>query len=147
VAVIFFLLRIKSAVDATNSLIKTLILHAIPAGALTAIAATLTFVLFKAFPQTNVNYLFSFLMGRLYTQALLNTLNLRTHLRSQQTAVSQYTFRSAGQVNLKDNVSFPGRPIALDKISVSHERSQQVEIGQDEKLAMDRRFEVDGHSV
>jgi hypothetical protein len=143
-AVIYYLVRMRSAVDATNSLIRTLILHAIPSGAITALCAMTSFALYKGFPGTKMASLTSYVLGRLYSQALLNTLNLRKQLR-HGAPVSHYTFRSANHA--KDTISFPNQTIALDKISVRHERTQQVEIGTDEKLAMDKRYEVDSESV
>jgi hypothetical protein len=87
----------------------------------------------------------SFGIGRLYSLALLNTLNMRKGFRKEAAGPTQYTFRSGTQV--KETASYPGHAIALDKISVSHERSQQVEIGADEKLPSDKRYEVDERSV
>ncbi|KAH9858596.1 hypothetical protein C2E23DRAFT_9665 [Lenzites betulinus] len=71
----------RTGFSKSNKLINKLIIFAVNTGLLTSICASLTFITVVALPNTFIYITFFFLLGRLYSNSLMATLNARQHLR------------------------------------------------------------------
>ncbi|KAJ7232637.1 hypothetical protein B0H12DRAFT_1328032 [Mycena haematopus] len=67
----------KTSVVATDSYINKLIRLSVQTGFITAAAAILDMIFFLAIPKTSFNFMFDFPLSKLYTNALISTLNAR----------------------------------------------------------------------
>ncbi|KAJ7833124.1 hypothetical protein B0H14DRAFT_2591649 [Mycena olivaceomarginata] len=74
---------IALTVRTSNSIITTLMINAVDRGALTALCAALSMILFLAKPGTLYFFLGLIPSGKLYMNSMLATLNTRQHLRSR----------------------------------------------------------------
>ncbi|KAF7302839.1 hypothetical protein MKEN_01246000 [Mycena kentingensis (nom. inval.)] len=77
IALVVQLMRYKTNFKRTQSVIKRLIIGAIQTGSVTSIFALLSLLTFIAYPTTNVNLAFGFVVGRLYGCTLLFNLRSR----------------------------------------------------------------------
>ncbi|KAH9943025.1 uncharacterized protein BXZ73DRAFT_97089 [Epithele typhae] len=78
----FMLNRSRSEFVKSNTLINKLILFAVNTGLLTSVCACISLITYFTLPLSFVYICFYFLMGRLYANSLLATLNARNRLRS-----------------------------------------------------------------
>ncbi|KAJ7055836.1 hypothetical protein C8F01DRAFT_447206 [Mycena amicta] len=69
--------RMKTPWKRTDSIITKLIYHVIETGAITSVVAIIDVVLFILYSQTNLHQTPAFMLGKLYTNVLLATLNTR----------------------------------------------------------------------
>ncbi|KAJ7061181.1 hypothetical protein C8F01DRAFT_1252824 [Mycena amicta] len=69
--------RKKTPWKRTDSIITKLIYHVVETGAITSIVAVVDVVLFILYSQTNLHQTPAFMLGKLYTNVLLATLNTR----------------------------------------------------------------------
>ncbi|KAJ6484018.1 hypothetical protein C8R45DRAFT_1099184 [Mycena sanguinolenta] len=67
----------KTNMVGTDSYINKIIRLSIQTGSITAIAALLDLIFFLTIPKTSFNFLFDFPLSKLYTNALISTLNAR----------------------------------------------------------------------
>ncbi|TFK72280.1 hypothetical protein BDN72DRAFT_894949 [Pluteus cervinus] len=129
VCLCWYLDKGKGEYKSTNNIISRLVRYTIATGAATSLLAVACTIAYMAKPQTMIFVSMHFSMGRMYTNALLATLNARTGLRSQFDAVmlsgSNDTARSPiraehGQSTftvLNNDSSFPGVLITKHKAS------------------------------
>ncbi|KAJ7853601.1 hypothetical protein B0H13DRAFT_1201156 [Mycena leptocephala] len=76
-ALVYSLWIRKTNVISTDSYINKIIRLSVQTGLLTAAAALLDMIFFLALPNTSVNFSFDFCVSKLYTNALISTLNAR----------------------------------------------------------------------
>ncbi|KAJ7214817.1 hypothetical protein GGX14DRAFT_609477 [Mycena pura] len=69
--------RMKTPWKRTDSLITKLIYNTVETGAITSVVAVAEVILFILFSQTNLHQTPAFMLGKLYTNVLLTTLNTR----------------------------------------------------------------------
>ncbi|KAF5383048.1 hypothetical protein D9615_004798 [Tricholomella constricta] len=72
------LARRKTGFSGTDDAINRIIRLTIQTGFVTAVFATLDVVCFLALPHTTINFVWDFALSKLYTNALLSTLNARS---------------------------------------------------------------------
>ncbi|KAJ3875483.1 hypothetical protein F5051DRAFT_414123 [Lentinula edodes] len=77
VSLVWSLWRKRTNVRATDDAISRIIRLTVQTGAITAVSATLDVILFLAVPNTTVNFVWDFALSKLYTNALMSTLNAR----------------------------------------------------------------------
>ncbi|KAF8199309.1 hypothetical protein K438DRAFT_1966516 [Mycena galopus ATCC 62051] len=90
----------------TDSIITKLIYHTVETGAVTAIAAGIELVLFLVYPTTFLDDIPAFLLGKLYSNGVLETLNSRPKVASpvsEEFAVSMSTTADGVQFRLRSN--------------------------------------------
>ncbi|KAJ4495015.1 hypothetical protein C8J55DRAFT_498181 [Lentinula edodes] len=80
-ALILLLRRSRTEFGDTNSLIKKLIVYAINRCVLTSVVAILEVILFLSFPNSMYSFAFDFVIGKLYANSLLASLNSRRSLQ------------------------------------------------------------------
>ncbi|KAJ7649050.1 hypothetical protein DFH06DRAFT_1208873 [Mycena polygramma] len=62
----------------TDNIVTKLIYHTVETGAITAVAAIIEVILFLVYPQYNFHEVPAFILGKLYSNVVLATLNART---------------------------------------------------------------------
>ncbi|KAG6828232.1 hypothetical protein H0H92_008730 [Tricholoma furcatifolium] len=72
------LARWKTGFSGTDDAINRIIRLTIQTGFITAVFATLDVICFLALPHTTINFVWDFALSKLYTNALLSTLNARS---------------------------------------------------------------------
>ncbi|KAJ6604364.1 hypothetical protein DFH09DRAFT_1300599 [Mycena vulgaris] len=75
--VIFSQYRQNTPWEKSDSLITKLIFNTVGTGAITSIVATLLVILFIVFPTNNLHQVAAFMLGKLYSNMMLFTLNAR----------------------------------------------------------------------
>ncbi|KAK0459240.1 uncharacterized protein EV420DRAFT_310485 [Desarmillaria tabescens] len=94
IALCWLLRANRTGFKKTDSMVKTLMIYSINAGALSAVTATTTLITFALFP-TSLIYLGVFLsLGKLYTNSLLASLNVRDSVRAKGSSDVSNTFGS-----------------------------------------------------
>lgn len=73
----FSLSRRKTGISNTDDAVNRIIRLTIQTGLVTAIFAALDVIFFLALPRTTINFIWDFALSKLYTNALLSTLNAR----------------------------------------------------------------------
>jgi len=92
----FYLRRGRSGFEKTNSLISRIIQYTIATGLLTSLYAFGCVITYFAIPRTFIFIAMHFSLGRLYTNALLVTLNSRRKLRANM----QRSYPGQGSVSM-----------------------------------------------
>ncbi|KAI0714872.1 hypothetical protein C8Q76DRAFT_728532 [Earliella scabrosa] len=87
----------KTGFERSNLLINKLMVFAVNTGLLTSICACMSLITILALPDTFIYITFFFLIGRLYANSLMATLNSRKSLQAGSTGVSGET-----SVSLRD---------------------------------------------
>ncbi|KAF4615926.1 hypothetical protein D9613_011349 [Agrocybe pediades] len=82
---ILFNARAISALSRTGNLVNTLISNAIQTGAITVVCAGVDLALFVAYTSSNFHFVPAYILGKLYSNSLLATLNTRETLRNAPT--------------------------------------------------------------
>lgn len=77
ISLVFNLARRKTGFSGTDDAINRIIRLTIQTGFITAVFATLDVICFLALPHTTINFIWDFALSKLYTNALLSTLNAR----------------------------------------------------------------------
>jgi len=78
----------KTGIRKTDSLVKVLMLYMVTTGLLVVVAATMGLILFIVMPNNLIYFGFYLLLGKLYINAFLASLNARENLRKGQTDVA-----------------------------------------------------------
>ncbi|KAK0200230.1 hypothetical protein DFS33DRAFT_1387438 [Desarmillaria ectypa] len=84
ISLIYLLQRSKSGFRRTDAMMNQLILFSLNSGLLTSICAITSLVLVLVYPNNFLYITFYILLGRLYTNSFLATLNARFKIRGQQ---------------------------------------------------------------
>ncbi|KAJ6494344.1 hypothetical protein C8R45DRAFT_176316 [Mycena sanguinolenta] len=98
--------RVQTPWKTTDSMMTKLIYHTVETGAVTALAAGIELVLFLVYPATSLDDTPAFLLGKLYSNVVLATLNSRTKVlphSSGEFAVSMPTTTDSVQLRLRTN--------------------------------------------
>ncbi|CAK5271329.1 unnamed protein product [Mycena citricolor] len=78
----WYLLRSRTGIKTTDSVVNKLILYAMNTGTLTAIVVLIDMICFLTMPNNLIHIAFNLVSGKLYTNSLLATLNYRDTVRS-----------------------------------------------------------------
>ncbi|OSC96738.1 hypothetical protein PYCCODRAFT_1378605 [Trametes coccinea BRFM310] len=108
----------RTGFNKSNTLINKLMVFAVNTGLLTSVCACLSLITILALPNTFVYICFFFLVGRLYSNSLMATLNARKSLRDASTnelSVSLRDMQPAASTNLANfsNIGRRGEGIAI----------------------------------
>ncbi|KAJ3875485.1 hypothetical protein F5051DRAFT_454538 [Lentinula edodes] len=77
VTLVWILWKKRTNIRATDDAVSRIIRLTVQTGAITAFSAILDVILFLAIPNTTVNFVWDFALSKLYTNALISTLNAR----------------------------------------------------------------------
>jgi len=77
VSLVWILLKKRTNIRATDDAVSRIVRLTVQTGAITAVSAILDVILFLAVPNTTVNFVWDFALSKLYTNALMSTLNAR----------------------------------------------------------------------
>ncbi|KAJ7354275.1 hypothetical protein DFH08DRAFT_1077049 [Mycena albidolilacea] len=103
----------KTNVISTDGYINKIIRLTIQTGFVTAAAALLDVVLFLTLPATSFNFMFDFPLSKLYTNALISTLNARPwqeHVSQHEAPNALFEESNMGQASLQGQTSFALTP-------------------------------------
>ncbi|EIM83304.1 uncharacterized protein STEHIDRAFT_141116 [Stereum hirsutum FP-91666 SS1] len=84
-AIIFMLNRARTGFRTTNSMINRLVTFSLNTGLVTSVDALIAAITLKVWPNTYIYMLFYLMLGRLYTNSLMATLNSREYIRGTST--------------------------------------------------------------
>lgn len=82
----------------TSTMVNKLVIHAIETGAVTALTALLDLLLFELFKNTSIHQAVASVLGKLYTNALLASLNGRKRRQDSIHALQQQSALSLSQI-------------------------------------------------
>lgn len=108
VSLVWSLWKARTRVRATDDAITRIIRLTVQTGLLTAVSASLDVILFIALPNTTVNFVWDFALSKLYTNALMSTLNARAgwgNLNGQNLPGNSVLFGNEGTPNTSGNGS------------------------------------------
>jgi len=83
-ALCFFLRRLRTGFESSDSLVHSLSIYAINTGALTSATSITTLVVYNAYPNTFHCMASYFVLGKLYAISFLATLNTRKIIRNRE---------------------------------------------------------------
>ncbi|KAJ7734758.1 hypothetical protein DFH07DRAFT_967473 [Mycena maculata] len=87
VSLCYYLLKSRTGLQKTDTIVNRLILYAMNTGLLTSIVVLMDMICFLTMPDNLVHISFNIVVGKLYTNSLLASLNFRDTVRSQQSDV------------------------------------------------------------
>ncbi|KAI9001154.1 hypothetical protein BD414DRAFT_473793 [Trametes punicea] len=104
--------RSRTGFSKSNTLINRLMVFAVNTGLLTSVCASLSLITILSLPNTFVYICFFFLVGRLYSNSLMATLNARKSLREASTnelSVSLRDMQPSASTNLANLSTYSRR--------------------------------------
>jgi hypothetical protein len=126
-AILCYFLRAQRTVM-SQRLIDRLIAYTINTGLLTSILAFIDIGLFIKMPGNYIHLAFNFTIGRIYTNSLMGTLNLRGHLRKATShhPSSSGTSKPTGTTSISaEFTQNPGSRVFIDRLPPLTSRTEQ----------------------
>ncbi|KAJ4473175.1 hypothetical protein J3R30DRAFT_3515359 [Lentinula aciculospora] len=80
-AMVFFLRQSRTSIKRTNHLLRSITIFTVTTGIVSSVCAIMVLSMAGAYPGTNIELTFYFMLTRLYANSFLATLNVRDHLR------------------------------------------------------------------
>jgi len=115
----------KTGFKNTDGIINNLILYSINNGLFTSVIAIAGFISFLAMPTNLVNFALNFVLGKVYSNSMLSSLNTRELLKKQRGHIA---------IDLSSNTALPGSSTQSNKnndtaveINISTTRSTQAD--------------------
>jgi len=109
VSLTYYLRKSRTGIKTTDSIVNMLILYAMNTGLLTGICVLIDMICFLTMPDNLIHISFNIVVGKLYTNSLLATLNFRDVLRNSKKNVNTFSLST-----------MPGtHPPTLDKFRVA----------------------------
>ncbi|KAF6758019.1 hypothetical protein DFP72DRAFT_889666 [Ephemerocybe angulata] len=107
IAMVFVLIfaRSSTAYSSSKNVLNALIIHTIENGMITTVCALVDLICFLVFPDNFYYICFEYLLGRLYANVLLATLNGRQRMRLAATNEHEFSGRSTGQKSLNNTTN------------------------------------------
>ncbi|KAJ7643119.1 hypothetical protein DFH06DRAFT_602544 [Mycena polygramma] len=99
----FYLLRSRTGIKTTDTMVNRLILYAMNTGLLTAIIVLVDMICFLTMPKNLIHIAFNLVVGKLYTNSLLATLNFRDTIRNGSKEVNTFSLGSMGTATTGGN--------------------------------------------
>ncbi|KAJ7266399.1 hypothetical protein B0H12DRAFT_1321017 [Mycena haematopus] len=91
VSLSYYLWKSRTGIKKTDSIVNMLILYAMNTGLLTGICVLIDMICFLTMPSNLVHIAFNIVVGKLYTNSLLATLNFRDTIRSNATNANTWS--------------------------------------------------------
>ncbi|KAJ3545260.1 hypothetical protein NMY22_g2511 [Coprinellus aureogranulatus] len=112
--IVLYLARGSTSYTSSKSVLNALIVHTIENGLITTACALVDLLTYLKIPNTFYYVCFEYILGRLYANVLLATLNGRQRMRQTATSQGEFSFNSTGksstnqaQVQLSNLRSYP----------------------------------------
>ncbi|KAJ3756315.1 hypothetical protein EV360DRAFT_85072 [Lentinula raphanica] len=83
IAMVYLLQQARTSIKRTNNVLRTVTIFTVTTGTLTGLCAIFVLATAAAYPGTNIEVLFYFILARLYSNSFLATLNVRDHMRNR----------------------------------------------------------------
>ncbi|KAJ4470677.1 hypothetical protein C8J55DRAFT_183497 [Lentinula edodes] len=80
-AMVFYLRQSRTSIKKTNHLLRSITIFTVTTGIVSSVCAIMVLSMAAAYPGTNIELTFYFMLTRLYANSFLATLNVRDHLR------------------------------------------------------------------
>ncbi|KAG7440404.1 uncharacterized protein BT62DRAFT_975955 [Guyanagaster necrorhizus] len=138
ISLISLLQRSKSGFRRTDAMMNQLILFSLNSGLLTSICAITSLILVLVCPDTFLYITFYILLGRLYTNSLLATLNARFKIRGQQEGESFMAAVSMDATSVERR-TLPGLTSSANSSKPQHiviKRETEIEVLADYELGV-----------
>ncbi|KAE9396729.1 hypothetical protein BT96DRAFT_1021236 [Gymnopus androsaceus JB14] len=81
VAMVYYLQQSRTSIKRTNHMLRSITIFTVTTGIVSSVCAIMVLSMAGAFPGTNIELTFYFMLTRLYANSFLATLNVRDHLR------------------------------------------------------------------
>ncbi|KAJ3991484.1 hypothetical protein F5050DRAFT_1812489 [Lentinula boryana] len=82
-AMVYLLQQARSSIKRTNNVLRSVTIFTVTTGILTSVCAIFVLAMAAAYPGTNIEVTFYFILARLYSNSFLATLNVRDHMRDR----------------------------------------------------------------
>jgi len=129
--VIFLITHLAiETVSSTDGIINTLILYSINNGLLTSVIAIAGFISFLAMPTNLVNFALNFVLGKVYSNSMLSTLNTRELLKKQRGHIA---------IDLSSNTTLPASSTQSNK---NNDTAVEINIATTMSTQADNGFEL-----
>ncbi|KAJ7250753.1 hypothetical protein C8J57DRAFT_1474861 [Mycena rebaudengoi] len=92
-----YLSRARTGIKTTDSMVNKLILYAMNTGLLTSIIVLIDMICFLVMPKNLIHIAFNIVVGKLYTNSLLATLNFRETIRNNAKDVNAFSLSTANK--------------------------------------------------
>ncbi|KAF5386532.1 hypothetical protein D9757_005914 [Collybiopsis confluens] len=83
IAMVFYLRQQRTNIKRTNHLLRAITIFTVTTGIVSSVCAIMVLSMAGAYPGTNIELTFYFMLTRLYSNSFLATLNVREHLRER----------------------------------------------------------------
>ncbi|KAJ3929074.1 MAG: hypothetical protein NXY57DRAFT_452488 [Lentinula lateritia] len=113
-AMVYLLQQARTSIKRTNNVLRAVTIFSVTTGIVTGVCAIFVLSMASAYPGTNIEVTFYFILARLYANSFLATLNVRDHMRDRSHSGGVIT-TSDFQVHPRTNNS------AMQLTNVSHE--------------------------
>ncbi|KAL4259965.1 DUF6534 domain-containing protein [Pleurotus pulmonarius] len=120
VSLAFSLSRRKTGISNTDDAVNRIIRLTIQTGLVTAIFAALDVIFFLALPRTTINFIWDFALSKLYTNALLSTLNARVGWNKAANANTQHNVLFGNETGLTRGTSREARNHASSQFRIAN---------------------------
>ncbi|KAJ7352154.1 hypothetical protein DFH08DRAFT_858037 [Mycena albidolilacea] len=90
----YYLLKSRTGIKTTDSVVNKLILYAMNTGLLTGICVLIDMICFLTMPKNLIHIAFNLVVGKLYTNSLLATLNFRDTIRKGAKEVHTFSLNA-----------------------------------------------------
>ncbi|KAI0710831.1 hypothetical protein C8Q76DRAFT_798357 [Earliella scabrosa] len=134
----------KTGFSRSNTLINKLMVFAINTGLLTSVCACASLITFWVYPNTFVYICFYFLMGRLYSNSLMATLNARKSLQAHSTGDLSISLRdvSGSASGTATNPYGLSTQRGRDGIAIKIETTREAQTGSEYDLVHNKHVAV-----
>ncbi|KAE9396731.1 hypothetical protein BT96DRAFT_1021237 [Gymnopus androsaceus JB14] len=85
-AMVYYLRQSRSSIKRTNHMLRSITIFTVTTGIVSSVCAIMVLSMAGAYPGTNIELTFYFMLTRLYANSFLATLNVRDHLRESSYA-------------------------------------------------------------
>ncbi|KAH7873699.1 uncharacterized protein C8R40DRAFT_1113044 [Lentinula edodes] len=113
-AMVHLLQQARTSIKRTNNVLRAVTIFSVTTGIVTGVCAIFVLSMASAYPGTNIEVTFYFILARLYANSFLATLNVRDHMRDRSHSGGVIT-TSDFQVHPRTNNS------AMQLTNASHE--------------------------
>ncbi|KAJ3859160.1 hypothetical protein EV359DRAFT_68402 [Lentinula novae-zelandiae] len=113
-AMVYLLQQARTSIKRTNNVLRAVTIFSVTTGIVTGVCAIFVLSMASAYPGTNIEVTFYFVLARLYANSFLATLNVRDHMRDRSHSGGVIT-TSDFQVHPRTNNS------AMQLTNASHE--------------------------
>ncbi|KIK68743.1 hypothetical protein GYMLUDRAFT_36238 [Collybiopsis luxurians FD-317 M1] len=87
-AMVYYLKQSETSIKRTNHMLRSITIFTVTTGIVSSVCAIMVLSMAGAYPGTNIELTFYFMLTRLYSNSFMATLNVRDHLRESKHGTS-----------------------------------------------------------